>query len=169
MLHETQFAVPAVTINLLAGMLFVAGAVRIMLALYHSNALEDQLFSLIGMFFGLSGLTFQYAMLWSEGWWYWHVLRLIGSLLVLGLLVHRHLQTVATLKTSLLERKKAEISLRRSYELTKTIIDSMHDAISLLDVRDFRIIGVNSAFLKEYVSMKRRWWKTLLRDNASTA
>jgi PAS domain S-box-containing protein len=102
------------------------------------------------MFFGLSGLTFQYAVLWSEGWWYWHVLRLIGSLLVLGLLVHRHLQMVATLKTSLLERKKAELSLRRSYELTKTIIDSMHDAVSLLDVRDFRIIGVNSAFLKEY-------------------
>jgi PAS domain S-box-containing protein len=150
MLHGTRFTVPAVTINLLAGMLFIAGAARIMLALYHSDALEDQLFSLIGMFFGLSGLTFQFSMLWSEAWWYWHVLRLIGSLLVLGLLVHRHLQMVATLKTSLLERKKAEISLSRSYELTKTIIDSMHDAISLLDVRDFRIIRVNSVFLKEY-------------------
>ncbi|MGE5808415.1 MAG: ATP-binding protein, partial [Nitrospirota bacterium] len=150
MVHGARFAAPAVVINLLAGMLFVAGSVRIMITVYRSNALEDQLFSLIGMFFGLSGLTFQYAVLWSEGWWYWHALRLIGSLLVLGLLVHRHLQMVATLKTSLLERKKAEMSLRRSYELTKTIIDSMNDAVSLLDVRDFRIIGVNSAFLKEY-------------------
>ncbi len=150
MLHGTRFTISAVTLNLLAGLLFVAGAARIMIALHHSNALEDQLFSLIGMFFGLSGLTFQYAMLWSDAWWYWHVLRLIGSLLVLGLLIHRHLQTVAALKTSLLERNKAEISLRRSYELTKTVIDSMHDAISLLDVRNFRIIGVNNAFLREY-------------------
>ncbi len=150
MLHGTKFTTPAAVINLVAGMLFVSGALRMMLALYHSNALEDLLFSLIGIFFGLSGLTFQYSMLWSESWWYWHALRLMGSLLLLSLLVHRHLQAVTSLKTSLIERNKAEKSLKRSYAFTKTVLDSMNDAISLIDVRDFRIIGVNSVFLKEY-------------------
>ena len=150
MVQGRQFTTPAVTANFLAGLLFIAGAVRIVLALYRSNISEYLLFSLIGMFFGLSGLSFHYSMLWSEGWWYWHALRLIGALLVLVLLAQRHIMTVATLKASLIERRQAEGSLRRAYELTKTIIDSMNDAVSLLDVRDFTIIGVNSAFLKEY-------------------
>lgn len=150
MIRQGQFTPAAETINVLAGMLFIAGTWRFMLELYRSDSTEDFLFSLIGLFFGLSGLTFQYSMLWSEDWWFWHVLRLIASVLVLGLLVRRHLQAVTTLKKSLFERKVAEDSLRRSYRFTKTIIDSMNDAISLLDVRDFRIIGVNSVFLKEY-------------------
>jgi PAS domain S-box-containing protein len=150
MLQGSQFTYAAIGINLLAGLLFITGAVRIARSLYHTHALEDQLFSMTGMFFGLAGLTFPYSMLWSESWWYWHALRLIGSLLVLGLVVYRHLQTVATLSASLIERKRTEQSLRLSFELTKTIINSMHDSISLLDVRDFRIIGVNSSFLKEY-------------------
>ncbi len=48
------------------------------------------------------------------------------------------------------ERKRTENELKQSYQLTKTIIDSMNDAISLIDVRDFTLIGVNSVFLKEY-------------------
>ena len=48
------------------------------------------------------------------------------------------------------ERKRADNSLRRAYSLTKTIIDSMNDAISLIDARDFRIISVNRVFLEEY-------------------
>jgi PAS domain S-box-containing protein len=78
------------------------------------------------------------------------VLRLIAALLVLGLLVLRHLQTITRLEISLADLKTAEKSLRRSFTVTKTIIDSMNDAVSLIDVRDFRIIGVNRVFLKEY-------------------
>jgi diguanylate cyclase (GGDEF)-like protein/PAS domain S-box-containing protein len=48
------------------------------------------------------------------------------------------------------ERKAAENELKRAYELTRTILDSMNDAISLIDVRDFRIGGVNRVFLEEY-------------------
>ena len=48
------------------------------------------------------------------------------------------------------ERKAAEQSLKRSAELTRTIIDNMNDAISLIDVHTFRLVSVNSAFLNEY-------------------
>jgi len=48
------------------------------------------------------------------------------------------------------ERKQAENQLRHAYSLTKTIIDSMNDAISLIDVRDFTIVRVNKAFLQSY-------------------
>jgi PAS domain S-box-containing protein len=48
------------------------------------------------------------------------------------------------------ERKRTENELKHSYHLIKTIIDSMNDAISLIDTRDFTIISVNSAFVRAY-------------------
>ena len=48
------------------------------------------------------------------------------------------------------ERKKSEIQLKHAFALTKTIIDSMNDSIALIDVRDFTLVDVNSAFLKNY-------------------
>lgn len=150
MVHLGEFTAVAITINVLAGMLFIAGTGRFMIDLYRSDSLEDLLFCLIGLFFGLSGLTFQYSMIWSEEWWFWHVLRLMASLLVLGFLIRRYQQTISTLKTYLSERQRVENSLRRSYNLTKTIIDSMNDAISLIDIRNFTIVGVNNVFLKQY-------------------
>jgi PAS domain S-box-containing protein len=145
-----RFTHLAVSLNLLAGILFLGGARRIAGFMRTSRDIEYLLFSLAGIFFGLASLAFKYSALWSGSWWYWHLLRLAGSLLVLVLLFHRHLATITLLRTSLRERHEAEQSLRRSYERTKTILDSMNDSISLLDTKDFRIIGVNSVFLKEY-------------------
>lgn len=48
------------------------------------------------------------------------------------------------------ERKRAENELKHAFMLTKTIIDSVNDAISLIDVRDYTIVAVNNAFLKNY-------------------
>jgi diguanylate cyclase (GGDEF)-like protein/PAS domain S-box-containing protein len=279
MVQQGTFTGAAITINFLGGIFFIIGTGRFVLDMHRSNESEDLLFSLIGIFFGLAGLTFQYSMLWSESWWFWHVLRLLASVLVLVVLGFRHLQTTAMIKASLFEREQAEQSLiesearfrsmasatldafilidndgnvtfwndasakmfgytkeeitgkylhsfivperhlnafrrgfetfratgegpfigkvyeieairkngtefpvelslaalklkdkwcavgivrditerkrlehslKRSYELTKAIIDSMSEAISLIDVRNFRIVGVNSTFLKEY-------------------
>jgi PAS domain S-box-containing protein len=48
------------------------------------------------------------------------------------------------------ERKLAENALRHSFDLLKTVINSMNDAVSLIDVSTFRIVIVNRTFLKEY-------------------
>ena len=45
-------------------------------------------------------------------------------------------------------RKSEEMS-RRDREFTETVLNGMHDAISVIDARDFRIIDVNAAFLSE--------------------
>ncbi|HSQ78685.1 MAG TPA: ATP-binding protein [Nitrospirota bacterium] len=107
MVQLGKFTAAAVTINLLAGLLFLVGTWRFAIE-RSSERPEDLWFSLIGVLFGLSGLTFQYSTLWSESWWYWHALRLAASLLALGLLVHGHMRTVAALKALLIERKRAE-------------------------------------------------------------
>lgn len=40
--------------------------------------------------------------------------------------------------------------LKHAYEFNRTVLNSMSDPISIIDVRDFRIIGVNSSFLHEF-------------------
>lgn len=46
------------------------------------------------------------------------------------------------------ELKKAEENLRDSHEFSRTVLDSMNDAVSIIDANTFAITGVNAAFLK---------------------
>jgi len=45
-------------------------------------------------------------------------------------------------------RKRAEEAIKRSYEFSKTILNSMNDTVSIINVHDYSIVGVNNAFLK---------------------
>ena len=48
------------------------------------------------------------------------------------------------------QRKKAEDLLIKSKEFTETVINSMNDAISVIDINNFRIIDANSVFLDKH-------------------
>ena len=52
------------------------------------------------------------------------------------------------------ERKKAEDLLNKSKEFAETVINSMNDAIAVIDVNNFRITDVNSVFMKNYGTKK---------------
>jgi len=54
------------------------------------------------------------------------------------------------LQNDIAARKQAEAALKRSYEFTKTVIDSMNDAISVVNIHDYKIASINKTFLKEY-------------------
>ncbi len=47
------------------------------------------------------------------------------------------------------ERKRMEGELRRLDEFSRTVLNSINDAVSLIDVSDFKIVGVNNTFLKQ--------------------
>jgi PAS domain S-box-containing protein len=67
----------------------------------------------------------------------------------IGILAQAFNQMTDRLIEDITERKQAEEALKRSNEFLKTALDSMNDAISIIDVHDFRIVGVNSGFLKQ--------------------
>ncbi len=52
-----------------------------------------------------------------------------------------------SLEQRVLERTR---ELKHSNEFNRTVLNSMSDPICIIDVKDFRIIGVNSAFLHEF-------------------
>lgn len=51
-------------------------------------------------------------------------------------------------------RMSIEDDLRSSKEFLETILDSMNDALSIIDAKDFRIVNVNKVFLKQYCLKK---------------
>ncbi|HMB46576.1 MAG TPA: PAS domain S-box protein [Candidatus Methanoperedens sp.] len=56
---------------------------------------------------------------------------------------------IATVR-DITKRKKAEDLLNKSKEFAETVINSMKDAIAIIDVNTFRIINANSYFLEIY-------------------
>jgi diguanylate cyclase (GGDEF)-like protein/PAS domain S-box-containing protein len=46
-------------------------------------------------------------------------------------------------------RKRAEEALKRATEFSRTVMESARDAVSIVDVSDYRVLGCNAAFLKK--------------------
>jgi two-component system NtrC family sensor kinase len=61
-----------------------------------------------------------------------------------------NLDTIVVNAKDITERKKTEDELRQSYQFTKTVLNSMNDAVFIIDVESFTIVGVNRVFLEEY-------------------
>jgi diguanylate cyclase (GGDEF)-like protein/PAS domain S-box-containing protein len=50
---------------------------------------------------------------------------------------------------TLTKRRQIEETLHQSYKFSKKILDSMNDAVSIINVSDYRLVTVNSVFLDE--------------------
>ena len=48
------------------------------------------------------------------------------------------------------EKKENELALQKSKEFMETVLDSMNDSISIVDVKNFKIVDVNKVFLDTY-------------------
>jgi len=114
MLHKGEFTTIAITINLLAGVLFLLATWRFILDFHRSGKAEDYLFVYLALLFSLAGFTFRYSELWDGGWWLWHLLRLVAYLLVLIVIVRGYQQTVFNLKVNIVERERSGKALRES-------------------------------------------------------
>ena len=54
------------------------------------------------------------------------------------------------LQDDIINREKAEEALKRSYNFVKAVLDSISDAISIIDIHNLKIVGANKAFLNEF-------------------
>ena len=61
---------------------------------------------------------------WDSGWWYWHVLRVIAYLLVLGYVSRGYALMVSDLRQSLAETQRSARRLAAQYEVTRVLAES---------------------------------------------
>jgi PAS domain S-box-containing protein len=127
MVDSGEFTSAAMTINLLAGGLFVVAAVRLFWESRRTAEIEPYLLGGLALLFGLAELLFKFSALWDGEWWLWHVIRLMAYLITLGLVVRTYQQTHADLRTADAERRQAAKQLRQSEERFRTMADFAFD------------------------------------------
>ena len=88
MVENDVFTPAAVTINLAAGVLFIAAFVYFLVDFFRFQKSESYLFSCLYLLFGLAELEFSFSTAWNAQWWFWHLQRLGAYLVVLYFLFH---------------------------------------------------------------------------------
>ena len=87
MLERGAFTPLAKAINVVGGLCFLAACLRYCW-LYRRQRQTGYLLNANFCFlFGFSGLLLPYSQIWGVAWWYWHLLRLAGYLLILSHIV----------------------------------------------------------------------------------
>jgi hypothetical protein len=86
MLAENTFTPAAVSLNVLGGFFFVAGAMHFFVRYRASSAVEELYFAYFCLLNGSSGLLFSFSQPWLADWWVWHFLRLTAYLVLLALM-----------------------------------------------------------------------------------
>jgi signal transduction histidine kinase len=136
LLRNGEFSPTAVAPKALASLLFFGAAVRFFIAYHRSGSSDDYLFGCLSLLFALSEVMFNYSRIWDSVWWFWHFILLIAYLWVLAYLSRDYLQTISSLKTALLQTKRAETALRESEQQLRVALEEreriardLHDGI----------------------------------------
>jgi signal transduction histidine kinase len=136
MIRNGEFSPTAVAPTSLACLFFFAAAYRLFSAYRRSPSADTYLFTCLALMFGLAELMFVYSRLWDGAWWFWHLLRLVAYLLVLGYMIGGYLRTVSGMRVALVQTQQAEESSRRSeqhlrqaLEARERMAQNLHDGI----------------------------------------
>lgn len=136
MIRNGEFAPTAVAPTSVACFCFLAAAYRLFTIYRHSPTADTYLFTCLALMFGLAELMFVYSRLWDASWWFWHLLRLVAYLLVLGYMIGGYLRTVSDLRVALGQTRHAEESSRRSEQHLRQALEerermaqNLHDGI----------------------------------------
>ena len=97
MIQAGKYTATAIAPKSLACVLFIAGAVGFLRDFHRSGKSEDYLFAGMALMFGAAELIFT-SSIWDSGWWFWHTLRFLTYLLVLGYMSHGYLQMTHELR-----------------------------------------------------------------------
>ncbi len=147
MLQGGRFTTPAISINLIAGVLFAVSAVRFVVDFYHSESLELFLFASMAILFSISQFSFPYSAPWDITWWLWHALRLMAYVMVLGFAVFERKEAEDAIKKLNQDLQTDAAELEASYrDMESFSYSASHDLRSPL----IKIHTASRILLKDY-------------------
>jgi PAS domain S-box-containing protein len=82
---QDDFTPLARLLNILGGGLTILAGLNFGINYAKKKKLDDLLFLLMCLFFGISGVLFDLSIVWGLDWWLWHLLRLSAYLFAFGL------------------------------------------------------------------------------------
>jgi|GEM_PF-1648269 len=81
--EDNRFTLQASLVNTAAGVLFLIAAANFLCVKRGENIKDSTIFASHYLLLGVSGLLFQFSVLWDVTWWYWHLLRFVAYIMVL--------------------------------------------------------------------------------------
>ena len=121
---EGKFDPQAIVLNALAATLFIVSAIGFLADFRRSRQSLAYLFACLSLLFGMAEIMFLRSAPWDSGWWYWHMLRVIAYLLVLGYVSRGYALMVSDLRRALAQTLRSERRLAAQYEVTQVLADS---------------------------------------------
>lgn len=88
MMLNAQFTWSAIFLNITGGICFLIASIYFIIRYLETQQFENLLFINLCLLFGVAGLLFQKSELWDLSWWFWHLLRLIAYIFVVGFIFH---------------------------------------------------------------------------------
>jgi len=126
MLREGIFTPWAVSINVLGGLLFIAGAIYFLVRNHSTQKKEDIFFAFFCSLNGFAGLFFWFSEVWNAQWWFWHVLRVLAYFILLGHIFIIFRRT----EMELLETRELNVGLEQKVaERTRALIEAQQELV----------------------------------------
>jgi two-component system, sensor histidine kinase and response regulator len=161
-----EFTLAARALNFGGGLGFLMAAVYFIRRFAANRELEDWLFGVTTMLFGLAGVLFESSSLWDASWWWWHILRMLAFLAGVMFVTRAFLdaeQELVALNRQLtdvnrqLDRRAAERGVRlesatrelsTQQSLLNSLVDSIPDPMFFKDLQG-RFVRGNNAMARD--------------------
>lgn len=78
MVQNQEFTLIAKSLNILGGVFLILASLKILRTYFKKPTIDDLLFFMHCLLFGLAATMFQESSLWDLPWWGWHVLRFLA-------------------------------------------------------------------------------------------
>jgi signal transduction histidine kinase len=121
---QDHFAPPALAVNGLAALLFLAGAAGFWLEARRTGRPEHQLLATLGILFGLAELMFLFSAPWEREWWTWHFVRFAAYVIALTYVSRGYVRMVSDMRVALAETKRSGRRLAAEYAVTRILAES---------------------------------------------
>ena len=150
MMINGKFSPAAQGINLAAGLLFLVAAVRVYLDYMKDSATGLMLLLMVTAFSAAASFVFPFSEAWTDGWWFWHALRLAAFLLVLIFIVMNFGKTMQDYLTAVTQ-------LEAKHQENLALFDGIDDVIYVSDPETYELLYVNE-------TCKKLWGNDLLGE-----
>ena len=105
MLEGGGFTAIAIAVNFIGGLGFLAAGAWFLSRRQQTLGIDDSLFAVLSLLFGMAGLFFTLSKLWYVEWWFWHMLRLVAYLAVMEQTFRFYKQNLDKIQAGLLRQE----------------------------------------------------------------
>lgn len=120
MVLDGEFTTFAILLNVVGGALLLISSVKILLTFFKSKQIDDLLFFMHCLLFGLAATMFLESSLWDLSWWGWHILRLGAYATALYYILRSEVESQKVIMDTYANKQKKEVFERLEYTLETT-------------------------------------------------